>query len=125
MSERLTIDDLNKSVIFKKDGATTNAYEFNLQTGEIKVNGVSPTEVSFSGTQYCSSVKCTDCTTVNCTTVQCTTIQCTTIQCTTIQCSGYCTANCLNCQNANPSKFDYQNTQCNYTHCYNCVNTTG
>ena len=125
MSKRLTIDDLNKSVIFKKDGETTNAYEFNLQTGEIKVNGVSPTSVSFSGSQYCSAIKCYDCTTVNCTTIQCTTIQCTTIQCTTIQCSGYCTANCQNCKNRNPKGFDYQSAQCTNSHCYNCTNVTG
>ena len=123
MSERLTIDDLNKSVIFKKDGATTNAYEFNLQTGEIIVNSVSPTEVSFSGTQYCSSVKCNDCTTVDCTTVQCTTVDCTTVRCRTIKCKGHCTSNCLNCSDANPSNFDYKSTQCSYTQCYDCTNT--
>lgn len=125
MSSRLTIDDLDKSVVLLKDDATTPAYEFNLQTGVISVNGVAPTSKSFSGTQYCTAVKCYDCTTVNCTTVQCNTIQCTTIQCTTIQCSGYCTGNCLNCSQQNPSRFDYLSTNCTYTHCYNCTNTIG
>lgn len=130
MTTRLTIDDLDKSVVFIKDDASTPAYEFNLQTGVITVNGNEPSSVSFAGTQYCSAIKCYDCTTVNCTTVQCTTIQCTTVQCTTIQCttvqcSGYCTANCNNCTNSNPSGYDFLYRQCSYSHCYNCTNVTG